>query len=133
LQANLDILDGRRPGTVTEGLRDLGDGVWVEGESVLLGGVVGPSAIFGGCEIAAGARVTRSVIGAGSLVDAGATVTDSVLMEGTHVAASASVSSSILGPQSTVGQRSDVRAVSVLGTRAVVASGTVVDGERIAG
>jgi acetyltransferase-like isoleucine patch superfamily enzyme len=38
-----------------------------------------------------------------------------------------------MGPHATVGQRGDVRPVSVLGAGAVVASGTVVDGERIAG
>jgi hypothetical protein len=32
-----------------------------------------------------------------------------------------------------VGQRADVRPVSVLGADAVVSSGTVVDGERVAG
>jgi NDP-sugar pyrophosphorylase family protein len=54
-------------------------------------------------------------------------------MEGCHVAANAKVEGSVMGPHATVGQRSDVRPVSVLGARSVVASGTVVDGERIAG
>jgi carbonic anhydrase/acetyltransferase-like protein (isoleucine patch superfamily) len=36
-----------------------------------------------------------------------------------------------MGPRSIVGQRADVRPVSVLGARAVVSSGTVVDGERV--
>jgi carbonic anhydrase/acetyltransferase-like protein (isoleucine patch superfamily) len=54
-------------------------------------------------------------------------------MEGSHVAANAKVVGSILGPQSTVGQRADVRPVSVLGAGSMVASGTLVDGERVSG
>ena len=99
----------------------------------IVGEVVGPSVIFGDCEIADGASVVRSVIGAGSVIEAGATVVDSVLMEGCHVAANAKVAGSVMGPHATVGQRGDVRPVSVLGARSVVASGTVVDGERVAG
>ena len=40
---------------------------------------------------------------------------------------------SVMGPRSIVGQRADVRPVSVLGADAVVSSGTLVDGERISG
>jgi NDP-sugar pyrophosphorylase family protein len=107
--------------------------VYLGGTSTIIGSVSGPSVVFDSCEIAPGARVERSVLGAGSVVEAGATVLDSVLMEGSHVAADATVAGSIMGPYATVGQRADVRPVSVLGTRAVVASGTVVDGERVAG
>jgi ADP-glucose pyrophosphorylase len=60
-------------------------------------------------------------------------VTDSVLMEGCHVAANAKVAGSVMGPRSVVGQRADIRPVSVLGADAVVSSGTVVDGERVSG
>ena len=60
-------------------------------------------------------------------------MTDSVLMEGCHVAANAKVAGSVMGPRSVVGQRADVRPVSVLGADAVVSSGTVVDGERVSG
>jgi len=49
------------------------------------------------------------------------------------VAADAKVAGSIMGPRSIVGQRADVRAISVLGADAVVSSGTLVDGERVAG
>jgi mannose-1-phosphate guanylyltransferase len=133
LQANLDLLAGRRGEEVAPGLTDRGDDLFVQGESIILGEVVGRTAVFAGCEIAATARVERSVLGSGSVIDAGAVVIDSVLMENVHVAADAKVSGSILGPHATVGQRGDVRPVSVLGTRAVVASGTVVDGERVSG
>jgi mannose-1-phosphate guanylyltransferase len=133
LQANRDLLSGERTAPLGAGLSDRGDRVYLGGASTIVGSVSGPSVIFAGCDIAAGARVERSILGAGSVVEAGATVLDSVLMEGSHVAADATVSGSIMGPHATVGQRADVRPVSVLGTRAVVASGTVVDGERVAG
>jgi carbonic anhydrase/acetyltransferase-like protein (isoleucine patch superfamily) len=54
-------------------------------------------------------------------------------MDDCHVAADAAVAGSIMAPRSIVGQRADVRAVSVLGADAVVSSGTVVDGERVSG
>jgi mannose-1-phosphate guanylyltransferase len=133
LQANQDLLDGRRGEEMVPGLVDRGDGVFVLGESDILGDVVGRSVIFAGCQIADGARVEHSVVGPRSVIDSGAVVIDSVLMEDVHVAADAKVSGSILGPQATVGQRGDVRPVSVLGSKAVVASGTVVDGERVTG
>ena len=133
LQAHHDLVAGRRGHQLNAGLHDRGDGVYLEGESTIDGEVVGPSVIFGGCEIAAGARVERSVVGAGSVVAAGAVVIDSVLMEGSHVADKATVAGSVMGPHATVGQRGDVRPLSVLGAHAVVASGTVVDGERVAG
>jgi mannose-1-phosphate guanylyltransferase len=133
LQANRDAVDRLGPGRLPAGMREAGDRVFVEGESVVAAELLGPTVVFGGCDIAAGARVERSVLGAGSVVEAGATVADSVLMEGSRVAAGASVKGSIVGPHATVGQRAEVRPLSVLGTRAMVASGSVVDGERIAG
>ena len=73
------------------------------------------------------------MLGRGVSVSPGAVVTDSVVMDGCHVAANAKVAGSIMGPRSIVGQRADVRPVSVLGADAVVSSGTLVDGERVAG
>lgn len=133
LQANRDLISGLRKGFLAPGLTDRGDGVLLAGGSVVAGEVVGPSVVFEGCEIADGARVERSVLGVGSMIETGAVVIDSVLMEGSHVAANAKVVGSIMGPQSTVGQRGDVRPVSVLGAGCTVASGTLVDGERVSG
>lgn len=133
LQANSDLVSGQRKSVPIPGRDVHGDGVFVEGESMIDGEVVGPSVIFAGCTVAAGARVERSVLGAGSVIEAGAVVLDSVLMDGSHVAANASVVGSVLGPRAIVGQRADVRPVSVLGAGAVVASGTLVDGERVEG
>lgn len=133
LQANQDLVSGQRKGVSTPGVEDRGNGVFLEGASTIDGLVVGPSVIFPDCTVAAGARVERSVLGAGSVIETGAVVTDSVLMEGSHVAIDARVAGSIMGPHSTVGQRADIRPISVLGTCAMVASGTLVDGERVTG
>jgi mannose-1-phosphate guanylyltransferase len=133
LQANRDLVSGVRKELPAPGLVDRGDRVFLGGSSAIDGEAVGPSVIFGDCEVAESARVVRSVLGVGSVIGAGAMVVDSVLMEGSHVAADAKVVGSIMGPYATVGQRGDVRPVSVLGARSVVASGTVVDGERVTG
>ena len=133
LEANFDYVNGKRGPVVAPGLGDRGKGVLAEGESDIEGEVVGPAVVFAGCVVEVGARVERSILGPGSVVSAGALVVDSVLMEGCHVAADAKVAGSVMGPRSIVGQRGDVRPVSVLGADAVVSSGTVVDGERVAG
>jgi mannose-1-phosphate guanylyltransferase len=133
LEANFDYVDGRRGALVAPSLVDRGDGVLVEGKGRLGGDVHGRSVVFAGCTVEPTARVEHSILGPGSVITAGAVVTDSVLMDGCHVAADASVAGSVMGPRSVVGQRGDVRPVSVLGADAVVSSGTVVDGERVSG
>jgi NDP-sugar pyrophosphorylase family protein len=100
---------------------------------VVSGDVFGPAVIFSGCVVEPGARVEHSVLGRGTVVSAGASVADSVLMDACHVAGDAKVAGSVMGPRSVVGQRGDVRPVSVLGADAVVSSGTLVDGERVSG
>jgi mannose-1-phosphate guanylyltransferase len=133
LEANFDYVAGRRGPAVAPGVVDRGDGVLLEGQSEVEGEVTGPAVVFVGCLVEPGARVERSILGRGSVVSAGAVVTDSVLLDGCHVAADATVTGSIMGPRSIVGQRADVRPVSVLGADAVVSSGTVVDGHRVTG
>ncbi len=133
LQANFDYLDGKRGPVVAPGLVDLGQGVLVEGDSEISGDVRGPSVVFSGCVIEPGARVEHSILGRGTVVAAGAVVVDSVVMDACHVAGDATVAGSVMGPRSVVGQRGDVRPVSVLGADAVVSSGTLVDGERVSG
>jgi mannose-1-phosphate guanylyltransferase len=133
LEANFDYVEGKRGPVVAPGLSDRGDGVLLEGESDLDGDITGGSVVFSGVVVEAGAAVQRSILGRGAVVSAGAVVTDSVLMDGCHVAGDARVVGSIMGPRSIVGQRGDVRPVSVIGADAVVSSGTFVDGERVSG
>jgi mannose-1-phosphate guanylyltransferase len=133
LQANFDYVNRKRGPVVAPGLADRGDGVLTEGDEKFEGEVVGPAVLFAGCTVEAGGRVERSVLGRGCVVGTGAVVSNSVLMDGCHVAADAKVAGSVMGPRSIVGQRGDVRPVSVLGADAVVSSGTLVDGERVSG
>jgi mannose-1-phosphate guanylyltransferase len=133
LEANFDYLNRKRGPIVAPGLCDRGDGLLTDGNSDVEGDVVGPAVVFAGCVVEPGARLERSIVGPGAVISSGAVVMDSLLMEGCHVAADAKVSGSIMGPRSIVGQRGDVRPVSVLGADAVVSSGTLVDGERVAG
>lgn len=133
LQANFDYVNRRRGPVVAPGLSDNGNGVLTEGEDQADGEIVGPAVVFAGCVVEPGARVERCVLGRGCVVAAGAVVSDSVLMDGCHVAADARVAGSVMGPRSIVGQRADVRPVSVLGADAVVSSGSLVDGERVSG
>ncbi len=133
LDANFDYVNGRRGPEVAPGLEDRGSGLLAQGTSELDGEILGRSVVFDGCRVAAGARVERSILGPGSVVESGSVVIDSVLMERCHVAADAKVARSVMGPRSVVGQRADVRPVSVLGADAVVSSGTLVDGERVSG
>jgi mannose-1-phosphate guanylyltransferase len=133
LQANFDYVNRKRGPLVAAGLADRGDGVFLEGAAEIHGEVVGPSVIFSGSVVESGARVERSILGRNCVVAEGALVADSLLMDESHVAADAKVGGSVMGPRSTVGQRGDVRPVSVLGADAVVSSGTLVDGERVSG
>jgi mannose-1-phosphate guanylyltransferase len=133
LEANFDYLEGKRGPQIAPGLTDDAAGIWHEGESEVSGDVVGPAVLFAGCVVEPGARVAHSILGRGTVVSAGAAVSDSVLMDACHVAADAKVAGSVMGPRSVVGQRGDVRAISVLGADAVVSSGTLVDGERVSG
>jgi mannose-1-phosphate guanylyltransferase len=133
LEANFDYLDGKRGPVVAPGLVDRGQGLLVEGDSEISGEVFGPSVVFSGCVIEPGARVEHSILGRGTVVAAGAVIVDSVVMDACHVAGDAKVAGSVMGPRSVVGQRGDIRPVSVLGADAVVSSGTLVDGERVSG
>jgi mannose-1-phosphate guanylyltransferase len=133
LQANFDYVDGRRGPSIAPGLSDRGDGVLFQEGSELEGEVIPRAVVLAGCTVEPGARVQRSILGRGTVISSGALVVDSVLMDDCHVASDASVVGSIMGARSIVGQRADVRPVSVLGADAVVSSGTVVDGERVSG
>ncbi len=130
LRANRDLVEGRRGEPPVAGAHQEAAGVWVVGSPVLAGEVRPCSLIGDATVVEAGARVERSVLGAGCLVVSGAQVIDSVLLDGVTVSGSSTVSNSVLGPSATVGERCDVRDMSVLGQGAVVASGSVLDGER---
>ena len=101
LQAQLDLLDGRR-GPAAEGVSaqaSVGPGAAIERSVVMAGAVVGAgaavrgSAVHSGAVIGAGAAVIDSVVGAGATVGVCARVADgSLIGEGFEVAAGAALS-----------------------------------------
>lgn len=131
LQAHRDLLNGSRGEPPSPGARRLGEWAWATGAADVRGAVSAPAWLADGALVDEGATVGWSAIGPGCVIERGATVTESVLLEGARVASGSSVNGAVLGAGSTVGERCDVRAVSVLGFGAVVASGTVIDGERV--
>ena len=133
LQAHRDLVEGRRGGPPVPGAHRADGGWWTSGSPIVKGTVLGACYLGDGVEIAEGATVESSVLAAGCVIEPNATVTGSVLLAGARVATGSTVAGSVLGPGSTVGERCDVRPVSVLGFDAVVPSGTLVDGERVPG
>jgi NDP-sugar pyrophosphorylase family protein len=131
LQANLDLLGGRRGAVHVPEPASVADEVWVSGAVEVAGTVTGPCWLGDGVVVADGATVTGSAVGPGCVIEGRATVTGSVLLPGARVAAGSVVSGSVLGPGAVVGERCEVRPLSVLGALTVVPSGTMVDGKRV--
>jgi NDP-sugar pyrophosphorylase family protein len=131
LQAQLDLVSGRRPGPPAPGARCSPGGVWTLGSCDVDGDVQGPAFVGTGASVARGATVEGSVIGAGSTVGRGARIHDSVLLPGVVVADGATVSRSILGQGVTVGAGAEISALTVLGERYEVEAGARLAGARL--
>jgi len=133
LRAHRDLISGRRAGPPAPSAvqdPDLGVGVWTIGEVDVVPRSVTRSLIGRNASVASDASVSDSVIGADSVIESGAVISHSVILPGARIAARATVDHSIIGSAATVGQRCTVSGVSVVGARAVLASGTTLDGER---
>ena len=102
LEANLDLLTGRRPGA----------------SDVVRG------------QVAAGAEVSNSMVGPGAKVESGAVVEDSVLFPGVVVERGARVSGSLLGEGVRVGEGAVVADLSVVGDGERIAPGSTLSGVR---
>ena len=114
LQANLDVLDGRRPAVEV----DPSDGDGVDPAAAVTGSVVAT-----GATVAGGATVERAVLGRGAQVGAGAVVEEAVLMPGATVGEGALVRRSIIGPGARVGAGSSLVDLCVIGDGAEVEPG----------
>ena len=133
LRAHRDLISGRRVGPPTPSAvqdPDLGVGVWTIGEVDVVPRSVTGSLIGRNASVASDASVSDSVIGANAVIESGAVISHSVILPGARIAARATVDHSIIGSAAIVGQRCTVSGVSVVGARAVIASGTTLDGER---
>jgi mannose-1-phosphate guanylyltransferase len=135
LRAHRDLLSGRRPGPPADAAvldPAIGPGVWRIGTVDVRSEDVARSLIGTGASVAFSAAVEDSVIGAGAVIEEGASVTDSVVLPGARIASKATVEGSVVGPDAIIGQRCVIRSLSVIGGGAVTASGTIIDGERVA-
>ncbi len=141
LDAQLDLVSGRRPGPPAPDARQAAGGVWTLSDPDLGGpdvaeagfgaSVQGPSLIGAGASVAADASVEGSVVGAGCRVDSGASVVGSVLLAHAVVEKGAIVRGSIVGAGARVGAGAEVSGLTVLGDGYVVEAGTRLDGARL--
>jgi mannose-1-phosphate guanylyltransferase len=126
IQAQRDLLTGRRGEPPARGATRSKAGAWVLGSARISGDVDSCSLVGDGAEVKTGATVRGSVVGAGGVVEAGATVSDSVLLPGARVREGAEVVSSIVGESAVVGLASSVSELSIIGHRVVLG-----DNERV--
>jgi len=131
LQAQLDLVSGRRLGPPAPGATCGSTGVWTLGPAETDDDVQGPAVVGVGAVVARGATVEGSVIGAGSMVHPGARVHDSVLLPGVEVGEGAVVSRSIVGARARIGNRAEISGLSVLGTGYEVEAGARLVGARL--
>jgi mannose-1-phosphate guanylyltransferase len=131
LDAQLDLITGRRPGPPAPGARRGPNDVWTVGAVDLPASAQGPAMVGDGAQVAKGACVEGSVIGARSRIEAGARIHGSVLLPGVHVAEGAIVTRSILGKGVTVGKGAEVTGLSVLGDGYAVEAGARLEGARV--
>ena len=133
LQAQLDLVAGRRPGPPAPGACQIAEGVWALGEpEVEAAADVKPPVLLGaGARVEAGATVATSVVGAGATVRAGARVEESVLLTGAVVEPGARVHRSVLGPGASVGEGASVSEITVVGAGVVVEGGSRLAGARL--
>ena len=129
LQAQLDILAGRRP-LIVPRAPEIRAGVWVASDAEVTG-KLGPHSLVGqGASIAAGAVVEDGVIGARSRVGTDAVVRRSVVMADAEILTGAVVEHSVVGPRAVVGEGARVTGTTIIGAGADVPPGSLLDGAR---
>jgi NDP-sugar pyrophosphorylase family protein len=109
LQAQLDLIDGRRALPVPVSMT-----------------TIDPSAI-----VSPSASVHSSVLGPGVRVDDHAEVVDSVVQRGATIGAKARVRGSIIGVQATIGEGATLEDLCVVGDGEIVAAGAELQGARV--
>ena len=129
LKAHTDLLSGSR-GVPHPNAKEIRPGAWAVGTASLSGEIVDNSFVGDAAVIGRGARVSGSCIGGGAHVAPGAQVVDSVLLPGASVRDGATVIGSIVGEAAVIGEGASVTALSVVGGKAVVDAGAVLEGAR---
>jgi NDP-sugar pyrophosphorylase family protein len=131
LQAQLDLIAGRRVGPPAPGATECDRGVWTLG-AVAMNGEVHPPALLGAAAvIEAHARVEYAVVGAGARVHNGARVESSVLLPGSEVRSNAVIEDSVVGALGVIGERARLVGGSVVADGAQVEPGAELDGVKV--
>jgi mannose-1-phosphate guanylyltransferase len=131
LQANLDLLHGRRPGPPHPTAAERSPGAWIHGDPVVDGELEPPTLVGDAALISGGAMVESSVIGAGARVHRGASVRRSVVLPGGVVRDGAVITDSVIGAGAVVGAGARVGGHSVVGGGCEVTEGAVLDDARV--
>ena len=131
LQAQLDLVSGRRGAPPAPGAVDRGDGVWTVGSAVVDGDVTPPALVGTAAYVQAGASVEASVVGAGARIHEGARVRESVLLPGAVVRSHAIVEGSLVGEQAVIGEGAEVTGLAVVGPGVLVEPGARLAGVRV--
>ena len=131
LQAQLDLINGRRPGAPAPGAVERDKGVWTLGAAVIDGSVQAPALIGDASFVEVRAHVEGSIVGAGARVHDGARVRCSVLLPGSVVRRGAVVERSVVGELAVVGERARLLSGSVVAGRAAVAADAELEGVKV--
>ena len=131
LQAQLDLIAGRRSGPPAPGAVERQPGLWTLGAAVIDGSVRPPALIGDASFVEVRAQVEYAIVGAGARVHDGAQVRCSVLLPGAVVRPGAVVEGSVVGELAVVGERARLLGGSVVAGRAAVAPGADLEGVRV--
>ena len=131
VQAQLDLIAGRRVGPPAPGAMERGRGIWTLGAAVIDGDVHPPVLLGDASVIEARAHIECAVVGAGASVQHGARVECSVLLPGSVVRSNAVVERSVVGELAVVGERARLVGGSVVADRARVEADAELDGVNV--
>jgi len=131
LQAQFDILRGRRPGVSLPECMQHSPGVYVAPGGSLDGEVTGCAFIGREASVHLDAAIEDAVIGASAHIASGARIVHSVLLPGAVVREGAVVEHSVVGTSSVVGAGAAIRGGSVVGAAALVPDGAMLDSARL--
>lgn len=133
LEAQLDILGGRRTAASAPWVGERSPGVFAGPDTEIGGAIVDRAYVGSGGRVAPGSVLACAVIGDGATVAAGSRVTRSVVMAGASIGSDCVIEDSIVGPMASVGSGVKLSAFTVVRGGAVVNGGTAHEGEKIGG
>jgi NDP-sugar pyrophosphorylase family protein len=131
IQAQLDLIAGRRACEPAPGATERDRGIWTLGPVVIDGEVLPPVLLGAAAAVEAHARVEFAVVGARARVHNGARVERSVLLPGSEVLPDAVIECSVVGALGVVGEGARLSGGSVVADGARVEPGAELDGARV--